>query len=68
MNLIRDKSSGKSKGFCFICCEDQRSTFLAVDSMHSHQLLKRTVRVGYIDKVPKEFDEDDKDEDRNPRL
>lgn len=34
INLIRDKDSGKSKGFCFICYEDQRSTDLAVDNFN----------------------------------
>lgn len=34
INLTRDKDSGKSKGFCFICYEDQRSTILAVDNLN----------------------------------
>ena len=34
INLIRNKDSGKSKGFCFICYEDQRSTILAVDNLN----------------------------------
>uniref|UniRef100_A0A1B0DII2 Uncharacterized protein n=2 Tax=Phlebotomus papatasi TaxID=29031 RepID=A0A1B0DII2_PHLPP len=29
INLVRDKATGKQKGFCFICYEDQRSTILA---------------------------------------
>lgn len=33
-NLIRDKATGKSKGFAFIAFEDQRSTVLAVDNMN----------------------------------
>lgn len=70
VNLIRDRSTGKSKGFCFICYEDQRSTVLAVDNMNGYQLLKRTIRVDHVDKykAPKEFDEDDKDEDGDPKL
>lgn len=35
INLVRDKKTGKSKGFCFICYEDQRSTILAVDNFNS---------------------------------
>lgn len=35
VNLIRDKKTGKQKGFCFICYEDQRSTILAVDNLNS---------------------------------
>lgn len=34
INLIRDKITGKSKGFCFICYEDQRSTILTVDNLN----------------------------------
>ena len=34
INLIRDKKTGKSKGFAFICYEDQRSTVLAVDNLN----------------------------------
>lgn len=34
VNLVRDKKTGKSKGFCFICYEDQRSTILAVDNFN----------------------------------
>lgn len=30
VNLVRDKGTGKSKGFAFVAYEDQRSTVLAV--------------------------------------
>lgn len=39
INLIRDKLSGKSKGFCFICYEDQRSTILAVDNLNGIKVI-----------------------------
>mmetsp|Transcript_54885 Transcript_54885/g.159395 ORF Transcript_54885/g.159395 Transcript_54885/m.159395 type:complete len:321 (-) Transcript_54885:141-1103(-) len=70
VNLIRDKSTGKSKGFCFICYEDQRSTILAVDNMNGFQLLKRTLRVDHVDKykAPKNLDENEKDEEGDPKL
>lgn len=70
INLIRDKSTGKSKGFGFICYEDQRSTILAVDNMNGFQLLKRTLRVDHVGKykAPKEFDENELDEDGDPKL
>ena len=35
INLVRDKATGKSKGFAFLCYEDQRSTVLAVDNLNS---------------------------------
>ena len=40
INLVRDKGTGKSKGFCFLCYEDQRSTILAVDNLNSIKVLK----------------------------
>lgn len=70
VNLVRDRSSGKSKGFAFVCFEDQRSTVLAVDNMNGYQLLNKTLRVDHCEKykAPKEFDEDEKDEDGNAKL
>ena len=54
INLVREKDTGKSKGFCFICYEDQRSTILAVDNfngmgelgiiVHFDLILNRTVQ------------------------
>jgi RNA-binding motif X-linked protein 2 len=34
LNLVRDKATGRSRGFCFLCYEDQRSTVLAVDNLN----------------------------------
>ena len=34
INLVRDKKTGKSRGFCFAAYEDQRSTVLAVDNFN----------------------------------
>ncbi|KAF1378120.1 hypothetical protein PFLUV_G00186800 [Perca fluviatilis] len=41
INLVRDKKTGKSKGFCFICFEDQRSTVLAVDNFNGIKVTQR---------------------------
>lgn len=70
VNLVRDKQTGKSKGFAFICYEDQRSTILAVDNMNGYTLLHRNLRVDHVDKykAPKQFDENDKDEEGDPKL
>ena len=38
INLVRDQKTGKSKGFCFICYEDQRSTILAVDNLNGFKV------------------------------
>jgi RNA-binding motif X-linked protein 2 len=34
INLVRDKDTGKQKGYGFLCFEDQRSTILAVDNLN----------------------------------
>ncbi|KAL5284638.1 RBMX2 family protein [Megaselia abdita] len=63
INLIRDKASGKSKGFCFICFEDQRSTVLTVDNLNGIKILGRFCRVDHVQeyKVPKDHDKLDED-------
>lgn len=55
INLIRDQKTGKSKGFAFLCYEDQRSTVLSVDNLNSIKLCGRTIRVDHVEeyKVPK---------------
>lgn len=55
INLIREKETGKSKGFCFICYEDQRSTILSVDNFNGMEVCGRPVRVDHVEeyKVPK---------------
>merc|ERR1712060_866437 len=61
---------GKSKGFGYICYEDQRSTDLAVDNMNGFKLLGRTLRVDHVEKykAPKELDEENLDENGDPTL
>ena len=34
LNMVRDKATGKTKGFAFLCYEDQKSTILAVDNFN----------------------------------
>jgi len=70
VNVIRDKATGKSKGFAFICYEDQRSTILAVDNMNGFMLLNRTLRVDHVEKykAPKKLDEENLDENGDPTL
>ncbi|OXU30321.1 hypothetical protein TSAR_014918 [Trichomalopsis sarcophagae] len=58
INLVRDKDTGKQKGYGFLCYEDQRSTILAVDNLNgikvcelfnvqSH-MTSRTIRVDHV--------------------
>ncbi|KAH6778425.1 RNA recognition motif protein [Perilla frutescens var. frutescens] len=58
-NLIRDKGTGKSKGFAFVAYEDQRSTILAVDNLNGAQILGRTIRVDHVTKYKKLEEEDE---------
>ncbi|KFD48797.1 hypothetical protein M514_10352 [Trichuris suis] len=55
INLVRDRNTGKSRGFCFLCYEDQRSTVLAVDNFNGIKLLGRIIRVDHVEKyrIPK---------------
>lgn len=47
INLVRDKDTGKSKGFCFLKYEDQRSCTLAVDNLGGATVLGRVLRVDH---------------------
>lgn len=61
INLVRDKKTGKSKGFCFLCYEDQRSTILAVDNFNGIKIKGRTIRVDHVSnyRTPKDSEETD---------
>ncbi|KAH7887452.1 hypothetical protein F5I97DRAFT_829792 [Phlebopus sp. FC_14] len=60
VNLPRDKSTGKTRGFGFLMYEDQRSTILAVDNLNGAQVLGKTLRVDHVKnyKQPKVKGED----------
>ncbi|CAE6391484.1 unnamed protein product [Rhizoctonia solani] len=60
VNLPRDKTTGKQRGFGFLMYEDQRSTVLAVDNLNGAQVLGRTLRVDHVQnyKQPKVKGED----------
>lgn len=47
VHLVRDKETGKSKGFAFLKYEDQRSTDLAVDNLGGAVIMGRTLRVDH---------------------
>jgi len=61
LNLVRDKKTGKSKGYGFLAYEDQRSTILAVDNFNSIKLGGRTIRVDHVSEYRRPL-EDEKDE------
>ncbi|MCI4386347.1 hypothetical protein PGIGA_G00061180 [Pangasianodon gigas] len=62
INLVRDKKTGKSKGFCFLCYEDQRSTILAVDNFNGIKIKGRTLRVDHVSNYRPPKDSDDIDD------
>ncbi|KAK8550838.1 hypothetical protein V6N13_119342 [Hibiscus sabdariffa] len=62
VNLVRDKGTGKSKGFAFLAYEDQRSTILAVDNLNGAQILGRIIRVDHAEKYKKKEEEDEEEE------
>jgi len=51
---VRDKETGKSKGFAFLKYEDQRSTDLAVDNLGGAEILGRTLKVDHTQYKPKD--------------
>ena len=66
--IVRDKKTGKSKGFGYICYEDQRSTILAVDNLNGIKIGGNIILVDHVEeyKLPKEFEESDsEDNDKN---
>lgn len=65
VNLVRDKGTGKSKGFAFVAYEDQRSTTLAVDNLNGAQILGRIIRVDHVTKYKKKEEEDEETERKN---
>ena len=58
INLIRDKESGKSKGFAFLKYEDQRSTDLAVDNLGGASVMGRVLKVDHTRYKKKEGDDE----------
>ncbi|KAF2175767.1 RNA-binding domain-containing protein [Zopfia rhizophila CBS 207.26] len=57
VRLARDKETGKSRGFCWLKYEDQRSTDLAVDNLGGATVMGRVLRVDHTRYKPKD-DED----------
>ncbi|KAK4635861.1 U2 snRNP component ist3 [Fulvia fulva] len=80
INLVRDKDTGKSKGFCFLKYEDQRSCDLAVDNLSGAGVMGRVMSVdhtrykkkegeveGIMDEEEAQEDTDKEDGDRRKR-
>lgn len=72
-NLIRDQTSGVSKGYCFLAYEDNRSTVLAVDNLNNYKLLNHILRVDHVSSyqrsnVMNNMDKSEFDADVNNKL
>eukprot|EP00271_Cylindrocystis_brebissonii_P019884 TRINITY_DN631_c0_g1_i1.p1 TRINITY_DN631_c0_g1~~TRINITY_DN631_c0_g1_i1.p1 ORF type:complete len:452 (+),score=119.98 TRINITY_DN631_c0_g1_i1:662-2017(+) len=48
VNLVRDKATGKSRGFAFIAYQDQRSTVLCVDNLNGARIVGRIIKVDHV--------------------
>ncbi|SBO22307.1 RNA-binding protein, putative [Plasmodium knowlesi strain H] len=61
-------SAGKSKGYCFLSYEDQRSTVLAVDNFNGYKLLDRPLVVDHIlnYRLPQKYANDDGQSEYKP--
>jgi len=58
LKLVRDKETGKSKGFGYLKYEDQRSTVLAVDNLNGTKILGRIIRVDHAYYEERDYDEE----------
>ncbi|KAK4777671.1 hypothetical protein SAY87_017858 [Trapa incisa] len=61
VNLVRDKGTGKSRGFAFLAYEDQRSTTLAVDNLNGATVAGRIIRVDHVSNYKKKEEEDEEE-------
>jgi RNA-binding motif X-linked protein 2 len=59
INLVRDETTGKSKGFGFLKYEDARSCVLAVDNLGGADVCGRSLRVDHVEnyRLPKHLQE-----------
>lgn len=59
--IVRDKITGKSKRFGYICYEDQRSTILAVDNLNGIKIGGNFILVDHVEeyRLPKEYNDID---------
>ncbi|XP_073384919.1 uncharacterized protein [Physcomitrium patens] len=64
VNLVRDKATGKSKGFAFLAYEDQRSTVLAVDNLNGARVDSRIIKVDHVSDYKRKLEEDEEEKQR----
>ena len=66
VRIVRDKKTGKSKGYGYLCYENQKSTILAVDNLNGIKIGGNAILVDHVEeyKLPKEFEVSDNEEDK----
>lgn len=64
INLVRDKATGKPRGFAFLAYEDQRSTVLAVDNLNGATVIGRILKVEHVSNYKRKLEEDEEEEQR----
>ncbi|KAL8916543.1 MAG: hypothetical protein Q9172_006260 [Xanthocarpia lactea] len=65
VKLVRDKETGKSKGFAFLKYEDQRSTDLAVDNLGGATVMGRVLKVDHTKYKRRDDDEEEEQQMQN---
>ena len=66
--MVRDKETGKSRGYAFICYEDQRSTVLAVDNFNGAKLAGRIMRVDHVRQYRKKKEDESEGKQKDNEL
>ncbi|CCE86137.1 Piso0_005787 [Millerozyma farinosa CBS 7064] len=59
INLVKDKETGKSRGFCYLKYEDYRSCILAVDNLNGVQIFNKRIKVDHVHYYLKEGQNED---------
>lgn len=47
INLVKDRDTGKSRGFCYLKYEDQRSCILAIDNFNGSLIYEKPLKVDH---------------------
>lgn len=47
LNMIKDKETGKSRGFCYLKYEDHRSCILAIDNLNGVKIFDRPMKIDH---------------------
>ena len=70
VRIVRDRKTGKSKGYGYICYEDQRSTVLAVDNLNGIKIGGQIILVDHVEeyRLPKEFEESDNEKELDENI